>query len=104
MIRKPRNPRYKLKAYYIENDTQHVFYCKENKISNITNEMGAPMPMSNGEKVIETDSNLDFKIEQEVSIGGNILSIYNINQTIDTKDLNSMRGKPSYITTLLIKW
>ncbi len=103
MRRKPRNPRYKLKATYIENDHESTFYCKENRISNITNEMGQSMPMSNGEKVLETDSALDFKIEQEVRIGTSILGIYQINQSIDTKDLNSMRGVPKYITTLLVK-
>lgn len=102
-MRKPRNPRYKLKAYYIENDHESTFYCKENRISNISNEMGQSMPMSDGEKVLETDSMLDFKIEQEVRIGNSTLGIYNINQTVDTKDLNSMRGNPKYITTLLVK-
>ena len=81
-MRKPRNPRYKLKAYYIENDKQSAFYCKENRISNISNEMGQSIPMSDGEKVLETDSMLDFKIEQEVRIGNSTLGIYKINQSI----------------------
>ena len=102
-MRKPRNPRYKLKAYYVENEQEHMFYCKENKISNISNEMGASMPMSDGEKVLETDSMLDFKIEQEVRVGNSKLGIYKINQTVDAKNLNSMRGNPTYITTLLVK-
>ena len=103
MIRKPRNKRYTIKAYYIENETQTVFYCKENKMRNITNEMGASMPLSNGERLLETDSTLDFEINQSISIGNDIVLIQDFNANIDDKDLNSMRGKPSYITTLLVR-
>lgn len=103
MRRKPRNPRYKLKATYIENDREQVFYCKENKIRNITNEMGASMPLSNGERMLETDSTLDFKINQSVKIGNDIVLIQDFNANVDDKDLNSMRGNPSYITTILVR-
>ena len=103
MIRKPRNPRYKLKAYYIENDKQHTFYCKENKLKNMTNEMGASMPLSNGERMLETDSKLDFKINQAVVIGGDTVLIQDFNANVDESDLNSMRGNPSYITTILVR-
>ena len=102
-MRKPRNIRYTLKAYYIENDTTKLFYCKENKIRNISNEMGASMPMSNGERMLETDSNIEFKINQSVKIGNETLLIQNTNGNIDPKDLNSMRGKPKYIQTLLVR-
>lgn len=103
MIRKPRNQRYKIKAFYIENGVEHTFYCKENKIKNITNEMGASMPIANGERLLETDSPLDFKIEQLVRVGSETLSVANVSQTVDDKDNNAMRGNPSYITTILIK-
>jgi len=103
MIRKPRNQRYTIKATYIQNDKEYIFYCKENKIKNLTNEMGASMPMSNGERMLETDSNLDFKINQSVKIGNDIPLIQQINANVDSKDLNSMRGKPYYITTLLVR-
>ena len=102
-MRKPRNNRYRLKAYYIQNDTEKVFYCKENKIKNITNEMGASMPLSNGERMLETDSKLDFKINQAVRIGTDKVLIQQVNSNIDSKDLNSMRGAPKYITTLLVR-
>lgn len=102
-MRTPRNKRYTIKATYIYNDTEYTFWCKENKIKNITNEMGASMPMANGERVLETDSKLNFEQEQEVRIGNETLGIYNINQIVDSSDLNSMRGNPKYITTLLVK-
>jgi hypothetical protein len=65
--------------------------------------MGASMPMSNGERMLETDSPLDFKINQSVKIGNDIVLIQQFNGIVDDKDLNSMRGKPKYITTLLVK-
>ena len=102
-MRKPRNPKYMIKAYYIENDTQSTFWCKENKLRNITNEMGASMPLSNGERVIETDSSLDFKINYDIKIGNETLTIENINEVVDTSNLKAMRGNPDYIKTILIK-
>ncbi len=103
MIRKPRNPRYTLKAYYIENDKETLFYCKENKIRNITNEMGASMPMSNGERMLETDSPIVFKMNQRVKIGNETLFVQDSNGNVDANDLNSLRGNPDYIQTVLVK-
>lgn len=102
-MRKPRNARYTIKAYYIENETTKVFYCKENKIRDISNEMGASMPMSNGERMLETDSPIKFEMEQEIKIGNETLSIVQTNGNVDPKDLNALRGKPRYIQTILIK-
>lgn len=102
-MRKPRSKRYLIKAYYIQDDKESVFYCKENKIKNITNEMGAPIPMSNGERMLETDSSLDFKINQSVRIGDDIPLIQQVNANVDSSNLNSMRGNPKYITTLLVR-
>lgn len=102
-MRKPRNSRYRLKATYIENDQEYTFWCKENKLKNITNEMGASLPLSNGERMLETDSELDFKVGQRVVIMNEDLYINNTSHNIDDKDLNSMRGKPKYITSLLVK-
>mgnify|MGYP000744847288 CR=1 FL=1 len=103
MKRKPRNPKYTIKAYYINDDRQTAFWCKENKIRNITNEMGASMPMSNGERILETDSDIQFKPNKKVKIGGEILLVQSSNGIVDDKDLNSMRGNPDYIQTVLIK-
>ena len=102
-MRKPRNQKYRIKAYYIENDIQHTFWCKENKMQNMTNEMGASLPLSNGERVLETDSQIDFKIGQRVSFGGQSLIIFNTNPVVDNSDLNSMRGNARYVTTVMIK-
>jgi len=102
-MRKPRNKRYMIKAYYIENDTQQVFWCKENKIRNITNEMGASMPMANGERLFETDSDITFQMNKHVKIGDEDLLIDSVNAVLDNNDLNAMRGKPAYIQTILIK-
>lgn len=103
MIRKPRNAKYTLKAYYVENGHETMFYCRENKIRNITNEMGASIPLSNGERMLETDSPIEFKMNQNVRIDNELLLVQNSNSNIDPKDLNSMRGKPRYIQTILVR-
>lgn len=102
-MRKPRNQRYKLKAYYIENDNQSTFYCKRKRLTNITNDMGQSIPMANGESILETDSDLVFKAEQTVKIGNEELSVQKSDGDVDSKNLNSMRGKPSYIQFVLVK-
>lgn len=103
MIRKPRNPKYTIRAYYIQNDKQTLFYCKENKLRNITDELGASIPLSNGERVLETDSLIVFKMNQHVKIGNEMLLVQDSNGNVDDKDLNAMRGKPSYIQTVLVR-
>jgi hypothetical protein len=96
--------KYKLKAYYIENEKEQVFWCKDTKMRNITNEMGASLPMSNGERLLETDSPLDFKMNKKVKIGNEILLIQNEpNSIVDDNDLNVMRGNPDYIKMLLVR-
>ena len=103
MIRKPRNPKYTIRAYYIENDKQTLFYCKENKRRNITDELGTSMPLSNGERVLETDSPIVFKMNQNVKIGNETLFVQDSNGNVDDKYLNSMRGNPRYIQTVLVR-
>ena len=102
-MRKIRKKEYHIKAYYIENNVEYVFYCKEKKIRNITDEMGMSLLLANGQSMIETNSRLDFKQNQKVRIFGETLSIDNIDQVLDNSDKNSRRGNPSYITTMIIK-
>jgi hypothetical protein len=102
-MRKPRNSKYKIKAYYNYLDKQYVFYCKERVFKNISNEMGTSSPFANGNKVIETDSDIDFKIEHEIYINDVGYSIEQVNLTMVDNDLNAMRGKPRYIKELIIR-
>ena len=103
-MRKPRNRQYMIKAYYIENDIEKAFYCKETKIRNITNAMGQSMPMSDGERMLETDSDLSFKMNKKIRIGTETLLIQNEpGSIVDPKHLNAMRGNPKYITQLLVR-
>lgn len=102
-MRKPRSDKYKIKATYIENNVERTFYCKENKIKNITNEMGMSRPLSNGERLLETDSQIDFKINHSVVIGGERVLIQDFNANLLDTDLNARRGVPRYVTTLLVR-
>lgn len=101
-MRKPRNPKYTIRAYYTENSVTRPFWCSESVMKNITNELGASMPLANGERLLETDSRIDFMQNAQVTIGGETLRVKQTNSVVDRKDKNSMRGKPSYITTVLI--
>ena len=65
--------------------------------------MGASMPLSNGERILETDTILDFKLNQAVEIGNETVLIQDFNSNIDSSDLNSMRGKPKNIITILVR-
>ena len=65
--------------------------------------MGASLPLSNGERMLETDSPIVFKMNQNVRIGNEVLLVQNSNGLVDHNDLNSMRGKPDYIQTILVR-
>lgn len=103
MARKPRKKEYTIKAYYYDKEERHVFWCKEKKIRNISNEFGASLPLANGESMIETNARLDFKQNKKVEIAGEILKINMVDSIVDPSDRNSRRGSQSYITTMVIK-
>jgi hypothetical protein len=103
MIRKIRSQSYRLKATYIENDKSYTFYCKENRLQNLTNELGMSIPLANGNRTLETRSKLEFKLEHMIVIGGVESAIESVTSSIDTKDLNSLRGAPTYIKTITIR-
>jgi hypothetical protein len=100
MIRKPRDKRYSVKSYLIKGDSEYTFWCTPIKNKMITSDMG--LPMANGNASFETDSTLEFKINEKVNIGGEILTIDDVKSRVDTKDLNSFRGRPSYIQTIQV--
>ena len=102
-MRKPRSDRYKVKAKYIENNRERTFYCKETKLRNITNEMGQSRPLSNGERLLETDSQIEFKINHVIVIGNERLLVQDINSNLLDTDLNARRGKPRYVTSILVR-
>ena len=102
-MRKPRDSKYTVKAYYIFNKIEKMFWCREIKIRNITNEFGAPMPLSNGERMLETDASFEFVINQYVKIGNEKLRIQQVNHEIDNRYLNAVRGNPKYITRMTVR-
>lgn len=102
-MRKPRDIRYKIKAKYEYLGTFTTFYCKVRGINNITNEMGESMPFADGYKIIETDSDIDFKQEHNIWINGVGYAIEDDDYIESDKDLNSMRGKPRYIKKMLVR-
>src|SRR6056297_574996 len=100
MIRKARDKRYSVKAYLVKGETEYMFWCTPMKNKMITNEMG--LPMANGNMSFETDSTLEFRTNEKVIIGKDELRIDDVNSRIDPKDMNSYRGKPSYIQTIKV--
>lgn len=102
-MRKPRDTRYKIKAKYEYLGTFTTFYIREKALKNLTNEMGQSMPFANGNKIFETDSDIDFKLEHNVWVDGVSYAIEQVNLTMKDNDLNAMRGKPRYIKELLVR-
>lgn len=100
MIRRPHNPKYNMKAYLIERDTRHLFYCSQVVNKFVTEEIG--QPMGNGSETYETDYQLDFTSQKEIEVGGKSLTIDNVTSTIDSKNQNARRGKPTYIHRITV--
>lgn len=99
-VRKPRNKRYNLPAYLIENKSKHRFWCRQLKTSNVTEEIG--QPIANGYQYLETDTQLDFQIGKMIEVNGDELTIDDINTMPNTNDHNARRGRPSLIYTFKV--
>lgn len=104
MIRKPRNLKYMTKAYYLHNEEPaKAFWCKDSKLSNITNEMGTPLPMSNGNRTITTESDIVFKPRQYIMIGNEKLTVMETNGMTNQKNLNALRGNQTYVQIISVQ-
>lgn len=99
------DPKYKTPAYYIENGKEKFLRCLIDKKRIISDPLGASFKLDDGELLVETDADIDFKIEQEFKVQGEqTLTISNVLSRIPkNKDLNAYRGKPDYVTRFIIK-
>lgn len=98
MIRRPRGSQYNIKAYLVKPNQEHVFWCKEQRLKAIVSDIGELM--AGDKKVIETDSPLDFKLNDIVTIGNDRFTVENVNSNVNTKNQNARRGNPTYIQTI----
>lgn len=90
-----------IKAYLIRGNNEWAFWCSERFQRNISVEIG--QPFNNGDRTLITEANLEFRINDKVKISGEELLIDDIQHELKTNK-NAMRGAPSYIKTLLVRW
>jgi uncharacterized Zn finger protein len=90
----------RVKAYLVRGIRENAFWCNDSYQKTISTDFG--QPRTDGERVLITESNLDFRINDQVKINGELLLIESINFTLKT-NRNSLRGAPSYIKRLGVK-
>ena len=90
----------KVKAYLVRGIRENAFWCNDSFQRNISVEFG--QPKADGDRVLITESNLDFRINDQVKINGQLLLIESINYTLK-ENKNSLRGAPSYFKQLGVK-
>ena len=104
MIRRQHNPKYKVPAHYIENDKQTFFRCMIDRRRIISDPMGTSFQLDDGELLIETDADIDFKLNHKVKVNGDLLTVDNVVSRIPkNNDLNAYRGSAVNITRFIIK-
>ncbi len=99
MIRRPRGE-YSVRAYLLSEDGRRVFWCKLRKRRSINTEVGTMM--ESGQMTLETEADIEFKINQRVQIGD---EVYTVEEEPDTfvrdKDMTAYR-KPRFVTKLVV--
>lgn len=90
----------RVKAYLVRGIRESAFWCNDSYQKNISLEFG--QPRNDGSRVLVTESGLDFRINDQVKINGDLLLIENIQYTLKSNN-NSLRGAPSYTKRLEVK-
>ncbi len=89
-----------VKAYLKRANNEWAFWCKDAFSKNISLEIG--QPFHDGQRVLVTESPLEFKINDTVKVRSETLLIEDIQQTMKA-NRNAMRNAPSYVKTLVVK-
>lgn len=90
----------RVKAYLVRGIRENAFWCNDSYRNTISLEFG--QPRNDGDRVLVTESGLDFRINDQVKINGQLLLIENVQYTLKSNN-NSLRGAPSYIKRLEVK-
>ena len=79
-----------------------MFWADEKSKNEISTNIG--QQVSDGHKFLVTQSDLVFRINDQVQIGEDkLLTVEAVDTTLDPLDNNAMRGKPRYVKTLFVR-
>ena len=104
-MRKPRDPRYKQPATYIDEfEHEHFIRVYTDERQSLTTPMGVSLMLDDGDVYVETDEDIVFKKECFIKVGSSQqLSIKQIiSRTPKKGDMNAIRGVPTYVTKMII--
>lgn len=90
----------KIKDYLVKGDVRIAFWYTEEERRDINMQTG--MAVASSTKVLETYSNQNFEVNDEVEIGGRTYLIDDV-QLKPTADLNTLRGKPTFMKIITLK-
>ena len=94
------NDTQKIKGYLLNAQGRVAFWYTEEETRNISENFG--QPVADGERLLITQSPLDFQINQRVLVGGEELRIQDIRKKL-LPNLNSLRGAAAYEKTLVVR-
>lgn len=89
-----------VKAYLKRGNNEWAFWCRDSFTKNISIEIG--QPYADGQRVLITESPLEFRINDTVKVLNDTLLIDDIQQQMK-RNRNAMRNAPSYVKTLVVK-
>jgi hypothetical protein len=89
-----------VKAYLKRGNNETAFWCRDTVSKNIGLEIG--QPFHDGQRVLITESPLEFRLNDTVKVLGDELLIEDVQQVMKA-NRNAMRNAPSYVKTLVVK-
>jgi len=90
----------RIKGYLVRGNKKVAFWYRENFTKDISENFG--QPVADGQRLLVTESTLDFRINDALEIAGQRLLVDNVQLELKG-NMNSLRGAPSYIKTIVVR-
>ena len=90
----------RIKGYLIRGDSKFAFWYTESFTRDMSENFG--QPVADGQRLLKTNSTLDFRTNDQVDVGGELLAVESVNLELG-ENLNSLRGGASYEKTLVVR-
>lgn len=90
----------RIKGYLVRGNKKVAFWYRETFTKDISENFG--QPVADGQRSLITESTLDFRINDQLEIAGQKLLVDNVQLELKG-NLNSLRGAPSYIKTIVVR-
>ena len=104
MARRQTNTKYKIPSYYIENGKETFIRGYVDERQTISQPMGMSLQLDDGEVFYETDADVTFRknFYIKTDLYGKLRIKEIISRKPDPNDGNALRGKPRFITQMVI--